>query len=1038
MGYRRCEWRRSMTPNRATKQIYFAGSMWILAHDSYSKGDLFGRLVTDVFLALGYEEPRLKVQKSGREVDVIARHRVEPKYAVAECKAEKKPVGGAALNKFYGVLHAEAEAHKPTAVQGYFISLSGYTEAAIEQEQGFERERFVLLDSVAVQKQLIAGGMVVPQVRAAEVAGRLASEANMSAKLAAPPVLLAHEIGWVWLVGLERDRELTHFALVHADGQPLAPNIAQSVILADSSVGGRLGGLEYLAPRQTVDRAAIEDADRRHRDYLLAELGDITLEGLPTDEDAGVRPIALADLYVPLKVERIAGNGVPDGGESGADDPRPESIGWVLGHSQRLAILAAPGAGKSTLISRLAIAYASANRSEQIADRLPDADWLPIFIRCRDLGKEQLGGSVREILDDTPRRGEFPECGEAFEELISEALRDGRILLLIDGLDEISDLGERTRFVRNLRTFLAIYPNVGLVLTSREPGFRAVGGALSSICDWYSLAEFDDDDIVSLTKAWHATVIGQSQQVADEAEKLAEMIIATDRVRRLAKNPLLLTTLLLVKRWVGDLPRKRTVLYEKAIEVLLMTWNVAAHKPIDREEAIPQLAFVAHALTEQGVQNVSSVGLAELLDKARKQMPEVLGFARTSVSGFAEQIESRSSLLVMTGHREEEGKLVPVYEFRHLTFQEYLAAVALVEGFYDGYDGSEQSADRLARYLVDPRWFEVVTLANVLAGRAVGAVIAGAVEVATVGGESAGEIKQARLILGRALADEVQVSPELAAKATLAFGRRENEVDPPHEEMVREIVEGRYGDAFGGWIEAAYRADQVAFFTDYTPDYELCVALGLTGESFGSEHLVAVRSALRDGDEEVAAAAAIEATAIASELSSRQSEDDQPAPRELEAWAGPLVELCETGRPFVAHAAIGALGGLGRLRAIEVEDRVLALRALLALWQNSWCRRTQDRAAAAITLMPPVERSLRPFEGVDLELPSFMERQGRFAHDAGSIGIRQLAALTLAYYAREPWSDGELRLQLESLVQVGSRQSLARRFPELAWIKSRP
>lgn len=1019
--------------------------MRILAHDSYVKGDLFGRLVADVFLALGYEEPRLKVQKTGREIDVVARHRVEPKYAVAECKAEKKPVGGGALNKFYGVLHAETEAKKPISVQGYFISLSGYTEAATEQELGFEEERFVRLDGAAVQKQLVTSGMVISQERVSEVVGRLASDAKMAASLAGPPELVAHEVGWLWVCRLERDREITHFALVHADGQPLAPSIAQVVAIADSHVGGSLGDLEYLSPKETFSRQEIEDADRRHRHYLLAELKDITLEGLPADEDAGVRQIALGDLYVPLEVEQISGsgklglpheasstiNGAESEDESDGDAVgKPEPIGWVLSYTRRIAVLGAPGAGKSTLISRLAIAYASDKHQDQIADQLPDVDWLPIFIRCRALGKRQLGLSFREILDDTPRRGEFPECREAFGELVSAALREGRILLLVDGLDEISDLGDRMRFVRNLRTFLAIYPNVGLVLTSREPGFRAVGGALSSICDWYRLAEFDDADILSLTKAWHATVVGQSLQVAEEAEDLARTILATDRVRRLAKNPLLLTTLLLVKRWVGDLPRKRTVLYEKAIEVLLMTWNVAAYEPIDREEAIPQLAFVAHALTEQGAQDLSSIRLAELLDKAREQMPEVLGFAKTSVPKFVDRVESRSSLLVVVGHREERGKLVPVYEFRHLTFQEYLAAVALVEGFYDGHREDDQAVDRLAQHLGDPRWFEVVTLANVLAGRAAGAVISAAVDIADRGGEGADQIKQARLVLGRALADEVQMSPELVAKAAVAFGRRGVDPDPPYEEIVTEIVEGRYGEAFGEGIGAAYRSDQKASFTDFAPDYAAYLATRLTEKPLHHEGLSGIGDALREGDGRRATAAAMEAMYVASELWGGQSGNSQPVPSEMKTWAIPLVELCETGRPYVSYAAIGALGWLGRVNAIEVDDRISALRVLLALWRNSWCYRTQNRAAWAITLISPVERSLRPFGKANPELSSFIEKQSRNQGDVGGQAeVRQLAALTLAYYTGEPWSDRSIWRRVKAMRKVGRKK---KRFPELA------
>lgn len=214
-------------------------------------------------------------------------------------------------------------------------------------------------------------------------------------------------------------------------------------------------------------------------------------------------------------------------------------------------------------------------------------------------------------------------------------------------------------------------------------------------------------------------MVGDSAEVRSEAEKLAKTICDSDRVRQLAKNPLLLTTLLLVKRWVGQLPTRRSVLYGKAIEVLLMTWNVAGYEPIDQEEAIPQLAFVAFTMMKEGVQRISSRRLEDLLISARKQMPEVLGYAKLSVPEFIQCVERRSSLMILSGHEIEQGTLYPTYEFRHLTFQEYLAARAVVDGYYLNRNDNDTLLTILEPHLDDEHWKEVVPLAAVLAGRKV-------------------------------------------------------------------------------------------------------------------------------------------------------------------------------------------------------------------------------------------------------------------------------------------------------------------------------
>jgi hypothetical protein len=85
----------------------------ILEKDANRRGDLFGRLMADLFVALGYEQPRLNVQKPGRELDLSADHRLEPRRAFGECKATSDTIGGDDLNKFVGTLDVEQEDKHP-------------------------------------------------------------------------------------------------------------------------------------------------------------------------------------------------------------------------------------------------------------------------------------------------------------------------------------------------------------------------------------------------------------------------------------------------------------------------------------------------------------------------------------------------------------------------------------------------------------------------------------------------------------------------------------------------------------------------------------------------------------------------------------------------------------------------------------------------------------------------------------------------------------------------------------------------------------
>jgi hypothetical protein len=82
-------------------------SVRILEKDNNRRGDLFGRLMNDLFLSLGYDNVRLNIARSGREIDIEAEHRLEQRRAVAECKALSEKVGGTQINTFRGSIEAE-------------------------------------------------------------------------------------------------------------------------------------------------------------------------------------------------------------------------------------------------------------------------------------------------------------------------------------------------------------------------------------------------------------------------------------------------------------------------------------------------------------------------------------------------------------------------------------------------------------------------------------------------------------------------------------------------------------------------------------------------------------------------------------------------------------------------------------------------------------------------------------------------------------------------------------------------------------------
>ena len=201
-------------------------------------------------------------------------------------------------------------------------------------------------------------------------------------------------------------------------------------------------------------------------------------------------------------------------------------------------------------------------------------------------------------------------------------------------LDEFADTAARTTFADHLRTFLAMYPQTALVVTSREAGFRQIAGVVASVCESTTMAPFDESDVHTLCERWHAEVLPDTEENRVEARNLATTIWGNERIRALVENPLMLTTLLVVKRNENELPTKRIKLYAAAIRVLIYSWNQQGYTPLDEDETLARLSYVAVAMMKAGQQRIGRRQLLKLLQEAQRELEAELAYAEVSPSEF--------------------------------------------------------------------------------------------------------------------------------------------------------------------------------------------------------------------------------------------------------------------------------------------------------------------------------------------------------------------------------------------------------------------
>lgn len=475
-------------------------------------------------------------------------------------------------------------------------------------------------------------------------------------------------------------------------------------------------------PSKSLLTSSGETTIDEYKSFLIKDCGQMTIEGVRADMDTAQRRFDLEKLFVPLQLAACP----PDIPESDPEKneklaawqenySEPSSFGEVFEKTKGLALLALPGGGKTLLLKRLAVAYASPSRRANSEDKLPDIETVPILIRCR----EWRDYIQLPILTLFKRFGDItgqPSLSK-FSTAIAPKLRSGNVLLLIDGLDEIHDNAHREIFVDNLQKFLTEFPKIRIVVTSREAGFNLVAAKIAGFCTQWRVAPLNEEAIRTLSLYWHKLMAPGSIESEQDGLELASYLYKNLSLRRLAENPLLLTMLLVVKHGAGRLPPNRVSLYGRAVDVLLDTWNIKGHEALNTWESVPQLAYIALELMQKGVQTATEKELLSILERARTNVPLIARYAKDTPYEFLKRVELRSSLLLEAGHQVENGMTVPFYQFRHLTFQEYLASVALAEGHYDGYKARDALLKPIAKKIIADEWKEVIPMVAVLAGK---------------------------------------------------------------------------------------------------------------------------------------------------------------------------------------------------------------------------------------------------------------------------------------------------------------------------------
>lgn len=406
-------------------------------------------------------------------------------------------------------------------------------------------------------------------------------------------------------------------------------------------------------------------------------LDEIRMYGV--DLPPHVRRYKLSTAYVSLSFSEGPQTRSRDGVVPSAEDSEPVTEGGPLAESTSLnadrwlpellekghnvLIRGDAGSGKTTMLHWLAV---TAARRQFVADLEVMNGLVPFLVVLRDYGAVDLpvppnfvDSVAKSLRDDMPQGW------------VAKVLAEGRGLLLIDGLDELSE----NRFddvLTWLRELMTRFENLRVVVTARSaaipPDWLASLHFLSTEIEPMTLREID-----LFVDHWHDAV-AQSGFESDDRDSLKSLLRATPSVRSLATSPLMCSVICgLHHARAKQLPRDRMELYRIALEMLVDRRDIERDIPADVDLALsfPQKREILQDAAWH-MQTCDRVVIArdefvERIDWKIKSMPGVSADGRT----IARHLIVRSGLL----REPQDGDV----DFVHRTFLEYLAAAEAME-----------------------------------------------------------------------------------------------------------------------------------------------------------------------------------------------------------------------------------------------------------------------------------------------------------------------------------------------------------------------